>query len=189
MKQGKKTCSGRLFALSGPSGSGKSSIVVELRRQPEIFSIVSVTSRAPRRGERDGVDYHFVSRKKFLKMVGEGEFAEYAEVAGNMYGTPRKPLERALGEGRRVLVDVDVQGAMQVKEAFGEAVLVFVRPPSMEILEERLRGRGTESEESIQRRLALAQTELECLPKYDRVVVNDELSKAIEEVKGIILGN
>ncbi len=177
-----------LFVISGPSGSGKTTIVARVRETPGVFYSVSVTSRPPRRGEREGVDYHFVSRDEFERMVRDGELAEHAEVAGNLYGTPRCPLDEAIAKGRTAMVDIDVQGAMQIRKAFPAARLVFIRPPSMEDLEKRLRERGTESEESIQRRLKLARSEMEYVSKYDFVVVNDDLERAVEETKSIILG-
>ncbi len=179
---------GRLFVISGPSGSGKTSIVARLRNLPGLFYSLSVTNRPPRPGEKDGVDYHFVTREEFEKMAAGGRLAEYAEVAGNLYGTPAEALERALADGLTALVDIDVQGAMQIKKAFPRARLIFVSPVSMDVLEKRLRARGTESEQSIRRRLALAKREMEFMPKYDYTVVNDELEKAVEEVKNIILG-
>ncbi|MCD6405526.1 MAG: guanylate kinase [Planctomycetes bacterium] len=179
---------GKLFVISGPSGSGKTSIVARLRGLPGVFYSLSVTSRQPRSGERDGVDYHFVTREKFEKMAAEGRLAEYAEVAGNLYGTPVEDLECALAEGLTALVDIDVHGAMQIRKGFPKARLVFVSPVNMDVLEKRLRARGTESEENIRRRLALAKREMEFMPKYDHMVVNDELDKAVEEVRNIILG-
>ena len=180
--------SGRLFVISGPSGSGKTSIVQRLKELPGLFYSISATSRAPRAGETQGVDYLFHSREEFEKMVEAGAFAEYAEVAGNLYGTPADPLKKALERGQDALVDIDVNGAMQIKEAFPEATLIFIEPPDMQVLEKRLRDRATESEGTIARRLELARREMEFLPRYDCSVVNDELERAIDEVKDIILG-
>ena len=178
---------GRLFVISGPSGSGKTSIVGRLKGLPGVFYSVSATSREARPGEVDGRDYLFVSRREIERMAAEGGLAEYAEVAGNLYGTPKRPLEEALAEGRTALVDIDVQGAMQIREAFGEAYLVFIKPPSMDVLEERLRARGTESEEAVEKRLDLARREMEYLPKYDVAVENDDLDHAVEKVEAIII--
>ena len=178
---------GRLFVISGPSGSGKTSIVARLKNLPGVFYSVSVTSRAPRAGEVDGADYRFVSRDEFRRMVRLGRLAEHAQVAGNLYGTPRRPLEKALREGKRAIVDIDVQGAAQIKRAFPEARLIFIQPPSMEDLERRLRARGTETEQTIQERLALARREMEFLPKYDAAVANADLEKATEQVKKLIM--
>ncbi len=178
-----------LFVISGPSGSGKTTIVARLRDIPGIFYSVSVTSRSPRKGEREGRDYLFVAREEFERMIRDAELAEYAEVAGNLYGTPRLPLEEALESGRTVLVDIDVQGAMQIRQAFPRACLIFIRPPSMEDLARRLCERATDSPETIEKRLKLAESEMERLPEYDRVVVNDELDRAVEETKRIILGS
>jgi len=183
---GKNT--GRLFVISGPSGSGKTSIVHELKGLPGVFYSVSVTSRRPRPGERDGRDYRFLTREEFERMAAEGGLAEYAEVAGNLYGTPKKPLQEALEKGLAALVDVDVQGAMQIRESFPEALLVFIKPPSMEVLERRLRSRGTESEEAIERRLTLARREMEYLPEYDVEIENDDLENAVSKVKALITG-
>jgi len=177
---------GRLFVVSGPSGAGKSSIVSRLRGLPGVFYSVSFTSRPPRPGEVDARDYSFVSRARFDEMVAAGEFAESADVAGNLYGTPRAPLEAALGEGRTVVVEIDVQGAAQIKEKYGSAILIFIEPPSMEALERRLRNRHTEPEDAIRRRLALAEREMQYAPRYDYRVVNDDLERAIGEVKGIM---
>jgi guanylate kinase len=177
---------GRLFVVSGPSGSGKSTIVSRLKELPGIFYSVSVTSRAPRPGEVDGRDYRFVSKARFEEMAAAGEFAEHAEVAGNCYGTPKAALLAALAQGRTALVDIDVQGAMQIRERFADARLIFIEPPTMEALEERLRKRGTESEEAIRRRLELARREMGFAERYDFRVVNDDLAKAVSEVKAIM---
>jgi guanylate kinase len=178
--------SGAIVVISGPSGSGKSTIVSRLKALPGVFYSVSVTSRPPRPGELDGRDYTFVSRDKFERMIPAGAFAEHAEVAGNLYGTPRDPLLAALAGGRTAVVDIDVQGAMQIKESFPAATLVFIEPPSMDVLHQRLRSRGTESKESLKRRLVLAAREMAYAPRYDYRIVNDDLEQAVAEVKGII---
>lgn len=186
MTQDDDKARGRLFVISGPSGSGKTSIVSRLKCLPGVFYSVSATSREARPGEVDGRDYRFVSRQEFERMAAEGELAEHAEVAGNLYGTPRRPLEEALAEGRTALIDIDVQGAMQIRKAFPAACLVFITPPSMDVLGQRLRARGTESEKTIEKRLELARREMEYLPKYDVAVENDDLDRAVEKVEAIV---
>lgn len=184
----KDACSGILYVISGPSGSGKTTLVGAVKALPGVFYSVSVTTRQPRPGEAEGVDYHFATREEFERMAAEGNLAEYAEVAGNLYGTPREPLMRALAEGKTAIVDIDVQGAMQIREKCPEARLVFIEPPSMAILEERLRGRGTESEEAVQRRLALAAREMLYAPRYPYHVINDDLDRAVRALKAIVEG-
>lgn len=189
MNDSQKVDAGGLFVISGPSGSGKTSIVERLKDLEGVFYSISVTSRSPRAGEVDGRDYHFVSREQFARLVDEGSLAEWAEVAGNLYGTPARPLESALEEGRKALVDIDVQGAMRMKEVFPAARLIFIEPPDMNELEKRLRARATDSNESIEKRLELAGREMEYLPKYDVAIVNDDLDAAVEKVKRIIEGS
>ncbi len=179
---------GRLFVISGPSGSGKTTIVRRLICLPGIFYSVSLTSRAPRPGEVEGHDYRFVCREELEKMAAGEELVEQAEVAGNLYGTPRRPLEQALSEGKTVLVDIDVQGAMQIKRAFPRACLVFIKPPDLDTLEKRLRARGTDSAEAIQRRLRLAESEMEYMTDYDVVVENDDLDGAVAQVEALLKG-
>lgn len=182
-----ETRGGRLFVISGPSGSGKTTLVSRMKDLPGFFYSVSFTSRPPRPNEREGKDYYFVTRDHFETMVSQDTFAEHASVAGNLYGTPGGPLLEALAAGRNALVDIDVQGAMQIKGKFPEAVLVFIEPPSMDVLEGRLRKRGTESAEAIERRLALARREMECVEKYDYRIVNDDLERAVRDLRDILL--
>ena len=189
MNDSQKTDAGGIYVISGPSGSGKTSIVERLKNLEGVFYSISVTSRGPRAGEVDGRDYHFVSRDEFGRLVDERRLAEWAEVAGNLYGTPAEALASALHEGKKALVDIDVQGAMRIKEAFPAARLIFIEPPDMNELEHRLRARATDSDESIEKRLELARREMEYLPKYDVAVVNDDLDAAVEEVKRIIEGS
>ncbi len=178
---------GRVFVLSAPSGAGKSTLVRELRRQlPALAYSVSLTTRPPRAGEVDGRDYHFVSREEFARRVAAGEMAEWAEVFGNRYGTSKRVLAEAVARGADVLLEIDVQGAAQIRRNLPGAVLVFLLPPSREELERRLRGRGSESEETLARRLAEAERELAEAAWFDHRVVNDDLGRAVAEVRAII---
>lgn len=179
---------GKLFVLAGPSGVGKGSIVRNLlANDPDGLSLsVSVTTRAPRPTEVDGVDYFFVDDDAFERMIRAGELLEWAEIVGHRSGTPRGFVEGRLAEGRNVVLEIDVVGASQVRERVPGAVLIFVEPPSMEELERRLRGRGTETEERIRLRLETAAWELEQREWFDHVVVNDELERASAQVTAII---
>ena len=176
------------MVVSGPSGSGKGTILQGLMEQEKnaVFS-VSATTRAPRPGEIDGVHYFFISEEKFQKMVDQDEFLEYADVFGmNKYGTPRAYVEQQLGQGKDVVLDIDVVGALNVKRAMPEAVMVFVIPPTRAELERRLRGRGTEGEEQIRRRLETAMTEVSKAKEYDYLVINDDLKEAVEQMCDIL---
>ncbi len=179
---------GKLFALAGPSGVGKGSIVRELvARDPEGLSLsVSVTTRAPRPGEVDGVDYFFLDGDAFERMIRAGELLEWAEIVGHRSGTPRGFVEDRLAAGRDVVLEIDVVGASQVRERVPGSVLIYIEPPSMEELERRLRGRGTETEERIRLRLETAAWELEQRDWFDHVVVNDDLKRASAQVAAII---
>jgi len=179
---------GKLFVLAGPSGVGKGTIVRELvSRDPEGLSLsVSVTTRAPRPGEVDGVDYFFVDDDAFDRMVRAGELLEWAEIVGHRSGTPRGFVEDRMAAGRDVVLEIDVVGASQVRERVPGSVLIFVDPPSMEELERRLRGRGTETEDRIRVRLETADWELEQREWFDHVIVNDDLERASSQVAAII---
>jgi guanylate kinase len=173
--------------LSSPSGGGKTTIARELlRRRGDLGYSVSCTTRAPRVGEVEGRDYYFLSRAEFERRREAGEFAESAEVHGNMYGTLRSEIERVLGAGKHVVMDIDVQGAQQFTRAFPKSVTIFVLPPSAEVLLERLRDRQTESREQLVKRLHSALQELQAVDLYQYVVVNDELAKAVHRVSAII---
>ncbi|NUS73643.1 MAG: guanylate kinase [Corynebacteriales bacterium] len=173
----------RLIVLSGPSGVGKGSVVAEIRNQyPDVWLSVSATTRAPRPGEREGVDYHFVSEDEYDRMVEAGEFLEYASYAGYRYGTPRGPVEAQLSTGRSALLEIDLQGARLVRAAFSDALLVFLAPPSWPELERRLRGRGTEDKLAIARRLELARSELDAEKEFDVVITNDQVEQAAAEL-------
>ncbi|MCO1658781.1 guanylate kinase [Pseudonocardia sp. S2-4] len=182
---------GRLVVLAGPSGVGKSSIVAELRsRLPELFFSVSATTRDPRRGEVDGRDYHFVGPDGFDRLIEQGALLEWAEIHGGLQrsGTPREPVERALAEGRPVLVEVDLNGARAIRETVPEAVTVFVEPPSVAELERRLRGRGTESEEQYRRRLRTATEELAARDEFDVALVNDDVRAVAAALVELLVG-
>lgn len=177
----------RLTVLSGPSGVGKDAVIEVIRaRAPWIWLSVSMTTRKPRPYEVDGTHYHFVGRAEFERMVGAGSLLEWAEFAGNLYGTPRGAVEGHLAIGVPVLLKIDLQGARQVRDAMPEAQLVFLAPPSVEELHNRLRGRGTESEESLRRRLAHADAELAAEKEFDITVVNDSIERAAEELVGLL---
>ena len=182
---------GILYIISAPSGSGKSTLVNELRRLvPELEFSVSYTTRASRGSEKDGLEYHFVSRRQFEEMINRGEFLEYAEVFGNYYGTARRYLQEAAARGQDMLLDIDVQGAAQVKSRVKDAVSIFVLPPSRRVLEHRLRNRslceGAASDEVIERRLLAAQKEIENSPTYDYILVNDRLEESVDNLKAIV---
>lgn len=173
--------------LSAPSGGGKTTIARRLlERRPDVGYSVSCTTRAPREGEVDGRDYRFLSHEAFLAAKEAGEFAEWAEVHGNYYGTLRSEVQRVLATGRHVLMDIDVQGARQFHAAFPETVLVFVLPPSGEVLKARLAGRKSESRERLLVRLRNARAELGEIGRYHYVVVNDDLEKAVDQVSAIV---
>ncbi|GAA2695012.1 MULTISPECIES: guanylate kinase [Actinosynnema] len=179
----------RLTVLSGPSGVGKSSVLAELRgRDPELHYSVSVTTRKPRPGELDGVHYHFVDDARFDRMVAAGELLEHAEFAGNRYGTPRAPVEAALAAGLPSLLEIELQGARQVRAAMPEAQLVMLAPPSWEDLVARLTGRGTEDPAVVERRLVIARQELAAEPEFDEVVVNDDVRSAATKLLDLVVG-
>jgi guanylate kinase len=178
---------GLIVVLSGPSGVGKGSVHAGLHGLlADIVTSVSVTTRRPRPGEVEGVAYRFVDDAGFDTMVADGALLEWAEYAGNRYGTPRQPVEDIVRSGRIALLEVEVQGALQVRAARPDALLVFLVPPSLEELERRLRDRGTEDEATVQARLEVARSELGARDRFDHVVVNDELIRATEEVARLI---
>ena len=158
---------GLLFIISGPAGSGKGTIVKRVRELAEFDFSVSATTRAPRPGEIDGVHYFFTDKEEFRRKIAAGEMLEHAEYVGNYYGTPKKPVDDALSAGKNIILDIDVQGALQVKTKMPEAVMIFVLPPDFETLMRRIRGRGTESEEIIAKRMEKARFELQCFDRYD----------------------
>lgn len=170
---------GRLVVLSGPGGVGKSTVAKALKISSPFFVSISATTRAPRFNEVEGVDYHFYTHEKFDQAISRGEFLEWAEFAGNRYGTPRKAVEDALREGHSVLLEIEITGARQVKEKVPEALLVFLEPPTWEELVSRLEGRGTDSPERRAARLALAQEEMAAASFFDKVLINEEVEKVV----------
>ncbi len=181
------TVQSKLFVISGPSGAGKGTLVARVREQRSNLGLtVSATTRKPREGEVEGVNYYFLTRDEFERRVEAGAFVEWAEVHGNCYGTLVSEVESKLASGNSLILEIDVQGALQVKKRFPDAVLVFIKPPSLEILRERLVGRGSETPESLELRLADAQGELELADRYDDVVVNDDLDRATEELVRVL---
>jgi len=177
---------GILYIVSAPSGAGKTSLVrALLARDARLALSVSCTTRAARAGERDGVHYHFLAREAFLAAVERGDFLEHAEVFGNLYGTREPDVRAALESGRDLILEIDWQGARQVRARFADAVGIFVLPPSIAVLEQRLRGRGTDTEEVIAQRMAQARAELEHYGEYDYLVVNDDFEQALETLVAI----
>ncbi|MEU2873714.1 guanylate kinase [Streptomyces olivoreticuli] len=177
----------RLTVLSGPSGVGKSTVVAHMRKaHPEVWLSVSATTRKPRPGERDGVQYFFVDDEQFDKLVANGELLEWAEFAGNRYGTPRQPVLDRLAAGQPVLLEIDLQGARQVRESMADAQLVFLAPPSWDELVRRLTGRGTESPEVIERRLAAAKVELAAESEFDVTLVNTSVEDVARELLALL---
>ena len=171
--------------ITGPSGVGKGTLIRSLfDRVPELQLSVSATTRAPRPGEQDGVDYHFLNRSEFDGRVDAGDFVEWAEYSGNRYGTLRSELTSTLEQGRPVVLEIEVQGARQVREKLPEAVQVFIAPPSPEALRTRLVGRGTDTPEQVQRRLETADAELAAQPEFPHVVINDRLEEALDAARG-----
>jgi guanylate kinase len=176
-----------VFVITGPSGVGKGTLIRGLlERIPELELSTSATTRKPRPGEEDGVDYYFLTPQQFADRVTAGEFVEHATYSGNMYGTLRSELERRAQERSPVVLEIEVQGARQVREAIPEAVAVFIAPPSLDALRARLVGRGTDSPEEVDERLRTAERELESKPEFAYVVVNDRLEQATDELEGIV---
>lgn len=181
------TVPGLLIIISGPSGTGKGTICKSLlQHRPDIFYSISATTRAPRDGEQDGHSYHFKSKEEFEEMLARDEFLEWARVYDNYYGTPRAPVAEALAAGKDVILEIDVQGAMKVKEKAPEGFYVFIVPPSMEVLRARIIGRATDSMEVINKRMDKALGELSKLYEYNYVVINDVLAEAVNKVECII---
>lgn len=171
---------GKLIVLSGPGGVGKSTIVVELKKLDHFYFSVSATTRQPRPGEIDGVAYHFVSDAEFQEMIDKDTFLEWADFAGARYGTPRQPVQEALAAGKNVLLEIEIEGARQVKKAMPQALMVFLQPPSMSELEARITNRGTDSPERIAARLALARSEMAAAGEFDYLLTNHQVEEVIE---------
>ena len=178
---------GKTFIISGPSGVGKSTVLHALfAGRDDLYFSVSATTRAPREGERDGVDYHFIHADRFREMIEGDAFLEYAEYVGNFYGTPKKYVDEAMEEGKDVILDIEIQGAAQVCAKRPETVRIFIAPPSWVELERRLTARGTDSQEVIQSRLLRAKVELQTASSYDYLVINDTVEQAVAEMAAIL---
>jgi len=179
----------KVFVITGPSGVGKGTLIgALLERVPDLELSISATTRPPREGEVDGRDYHFLTAEEFDRLVAEEDFLEFATYSGNRYGTLRSEVRRRLEAGRSVVLEIEVQGARQVRAAMRESVQVFIAPPDPAVLRERLRGRGTDSEEAIDSRLEVAEQELAARGEFAHEVVNDDLDRAAKELEGIVRG-
>lgn len=178
---------GMLIILSGPSGSGKDTILAPLaKREQNVQLSISMTTREARVGEIDGVHYYFVDRAEFEEKIADNEILEYAEYSGNYYGTPKAPVDMWLDEGKNVILKIEVKGAENIRRLYPDAVSIFILPPSMQILEERLRNRESETEASLQSRLAIARDEIKRSDEYDYIVVNDVVDDAVNDICSII---
>ena len=178
---------GNLYVVAAPSGAGKTTLVrLLLEREPDVHLSVSSTTRAPRVGEQHGREYNFIDMATFKAMIERQEFLEWAEVHGNFYGTSKKWITEQLAAGNDVLLEIDWQGAQQVRASFPEAIGVFILPPSMEVLTERLTGRGTDSADVISRRLAAAQAEMRHVGEFDYVIINDQLAQALDDLRTVV---
>ncbi len=178
---------GKLLVISGPSGAGKSTVISRvMANDPNIVFSVSATTRQPRNGEKDGTDYYFITKPQFENMIEQGQLLEYAQYVENYYGTPKQTVLESLANGQDVLFDIEVQGALQVKKAYPRAILIFLIPSSFDEIERRLRGRGTDSEEKIARRIETARRECRFIENYDYIVLNDDPDIAAGEIKSIL---
>ena len=179
---------GKTFIISGPSGVGKSTVLHELfKNRDDLYFSISATTREPREGEVDGVHYHFITVQRCQELIEADALLEYAEYVGNFYGTPKKYVDRAMNDGKDVILDIEVQGALQVKTKRPETIRIFIAPPSWEELERRLTSRGTDSPEKVQKRLLRAKTELQTADVYDYFVINDSVENAVREINAIML--
>ncbi|MBD2693083.1 guanylate kinase [Anabaena catenula] len=180
---------GKLIVLTGPSGVGKGTLMQTLlQRHPELYYSVSLTTRSPRPGETNGKNYYFISRSKFEQLVAQGEFLEWAEFAGNYYGTPRATVLDHIQSGKLVVLEIELEGARQIRASFPSALSIFILPPTFSELEKRIRGRGQDSEESIVRRLHRAQTEIKAADEFDIQIVNNDFETAVKEIEAVLFG-
>lgn len=178
---------GRLIILTGPSGVGKGTLMRSLlERHPELYYSVSVTTRSPRPGEIDGENYYFISRSKFEQLVAEGEFLEWAEFAGNYYGTPREAVLNQIHFGKLVVLEIELEGARQIRASFPSALSIFILPPSFDELEKRIRSRAQDSEEAMARRLLRAQEEIQAADEFDIQIVNDDFETALNDIETVL---
>ena len=179
---------GLIVVVSAPSGAGKTSVVSGvLNKHPDIVFSVSVTTRVPREGEKEGIDYYFITDEEFDRLIKSGDFAEWAVVYSHRYGTLKRTIQENMDEGRTILLDTDTVGAFNIKKHFPESVLIFIAPPSLETLRERLQNRNTEKQDWINKRIEAVPQEIKRMPEYDYIVVNDKLTEAISQVEAIIL--
>jgi guanylate kinase len=179
--------SGKLIVITGPSGVGKGTLLASLRqRHPELFFSISATTRAPRPGEVEGKSYYFVSREKFLAMVTAGELLEWAEFAGNSYGTPRNVIREKIAQGQLVILEIELQGARQIRQTYPDALQIFILPPSFSELEQRLRNRGQDSETAIMRRLETAKVEIAAAPEFDVQIINGDVETALADLERVL---
>ncbi|WP_040211631.1 guanylate kinase [Clostridium polynesiense] len=177
---------GLLIVISGPSGAGKGTICKDFVKKNNCWISVSATTRGPRVGEIDGVNYFFISKEDFLKKIEDEDFLEYAEVYGNLYGTPKSKVESVLNSGKDVILEIDIQGALKIKEKVSEAIFIFILPPSMEELKQRIIKRGSETPESLTTRFKAAYQEINFISKYDYAVVNETIEESVNKIQGII---
>lgn len=178
---------GLLIVFSGPSGAGKDTILKKLLESSQNIKLsISATTRSPRTGEQDGIDYHFLTKEKFLQLIEKDEMLEHAEYCGNFYGTPSAPIKNWMNGGNDVILEIEVQGGSQIKKKRPDCVSIFILPPSIQELEKRLRARNTENEETIQKRMAVAREEIKLAKNYDYVVINDTVENAVNKIHTII---